>query len=151
MKNKVFPILLFLFASAFLLSACSKKEDKLTGIPIDTNKSEAVSIYYGSICYSLFSEDKAVIDQTAGLFTGFSLEEVPDGSLDGDTTYQIYFSTDTEQIAAINVDENNMFYLPDTGKFYKLSKGEFHLDQLQKLYRDSMNAEGFSEDQCLIQ
>lgn len=150
MKNKLISLMILLFASALLLSACAKKEEKLAGIPIDTEKSEAVSIYYGSICYSLFSEDKAVIDQTAGFFTGFSLEEVPNGSLDEDTTYQIYFSTDTEQIAAINVDENNMFYLPDTGKFYKISAGEFHLDPLEKLYRDSMNAEGFSEDQCLI-
>ena len=29
----------------------------LSGIPIDTEKSEAVSIYYGSVCYSFFSEE----------------------------------------------------------------------------------------------
>lgn len=151
MKNKLFKMMCFITAAVVLLTSCSwKKENALTGIPIETEKAQAVSVYYGSICYSLFSEDKEVIEQTANLFKGFSLEEVPDGSLNADTTYQVYFSTATEQIKAINVDENNMFYLPDTGKFYSLKDGEFHLDQLKKLYLDSMHAEGLSEDQCLI-
>lgn len=124
---------------------------RFSGIPVDTQKAEAVSIYYGSICYSYFSEDKAVIRKAADLFTGFSLEEVPNGQLDTDTTYQIYFSADTEQIAAINVDKNGMFYLPEDKKFYKVKDGVFHFDQLDKLYKDSMYADGFDENQCLIQ
>ena len=115
----------------------------LSGIPIDTEKSEAVSIYYGSVCYSFFSEDKDRIKAVADLFTGFSLEEVPNGQLDEATTYQIYFSTDTEQIAAINI--------PEEKKFYKVKAGTFRFDTLDEIYKDSMYADGFDENQCLIQ
>lgn len=123
----------------------------LSGIPIDTEKSEAVSIYYGSVCYSFFSEEKDRIKAVADLFTGFSLEEVPNGQLDEATTYQIYFSTDTEQIAAINVDKSGMFYIPEEKKFYKVKAGTFRFDTLDEIYKDSMYAEGFDENQCLIQ
>ena len=123
----------------------------LSGIPIDTEKSEAVSIYYGSVCYSFFSEDKDRIKAVADLFTGFSLEEVPNGQLDEATTYQIYFSTDTEQIAAINVDKSGMFYIPEEKKFYKVKAGTFRFDTLDEIYKDSMYADGFDENQCLIQ
>lgn len=123
----------------------------LSGIPIDTEKSEAVSIYYGSVCYSFFSEEKDRIKAVADLFTGFSLEEVPNGQLDEATTYQIYFSTDTEQIAAINVDKSGMFYIPEEKKFYKVKAGTFRFDTLDEIYKDSMYADGFDENQCLIQ
>lgn len=123
----------------------------LSGIPIDTEKSEAVSIYYGSVCYSFFSEDKDRIKAVADLFTGFSLAEVPNGQLDEATTYQIYFSADTEQIAAINVDKSGMFYIPEEKKFYKVKAGTFRFDTLDEIYKDSMYAEGFDENQCLIQ
>lgn len=125
--------------------------EELPGIPIDVEKAEAVSIYYGSICYSYFSEEKDMIKQVADLFQGFSLEEVPDGELDLTTTYQIYFSTDTEQIAAINVDKDGLFYLPEEKKVYRVKEGTFHFETLDKIYRDSMNADGFDENQCLIQ
>ena len=115
----------------------------LSGIPIDTEKSEAVSIYYGSVCYSFFSEDKDRIKAVADLFTGFSLEEVPNGQLDEATTYQ--------QIAAINVDKSGMFYIPEEKKFYKVKAGTFRFDTLDEIYKDSMYADGFDENQCLIQ
>ncbi|HBE85641.1 MAG TPA: hypothetical protein DDW53_09755 [Lachnoclostridium sp.] len=144
----------FLFIILILsLTACQnqKKEAKnLTGIPIDTEKTESVSIYYGSICYSFFDESKETIEKAADLFHGFSLEEVPDGVLDSATTYQIYFSNTDGQTAAINVDENSMFYLADTKKFYKVSEGVFHLEELEKIYQESMNAGGFDKNQCLI-
>ncbi|WP_312430840.1 hypothetical protein [Lacrimispora sp.] len=144
----------FLFIILTLsLTACQsqKKEAKnLTGIPIDTENTESVSIYYGSICYSFFDESKDTIERVADLFHGFSLEEVPDGALDMATTYQIYFSNTDGQTAAINVDENSMFYLADTKKFYKVFKGVFHLEELEKIYQDSMNAGGFDKNQCLI-
>jgi len=144
----------FLFIILILsLTACQsqKKEAKgLTGIPIDTEKTESVSIYYGSICYSFYDESRETIEMAADLFHGFSLEEVPDGALDGAATYQIYFSNTDGQTAAINVDENSMFYLADTKKFYKVSEGVFHLEELKKLYQDSMNAGGFDKNQCLI-
>lgn len=127
-----------------------KRNQELVGIPIDTHKAEAVSIYYGSICYSYFSEDQVDIKKVADLFTGFSLEEVPDGQLDPATTYQVYFSTDTEQTAAINVDKKGMFYLPEEKKFYKVKNGAFHFEKLDQIYKDSMNADGFDENQCLI-
>lgn len=125
--------------------------DALSGIPVDTVKSEAVSIYYGSVCYSFFSEEKDRIKAVADLFTGFSLEEVPNGQLDEATTYQVYFSTDTEQIAAINVDKSGMFYIPEEKKFYKVKAGTFRFDTLDEIYKDSMYADGFDENQCLIQ
>ncbi len=144
----------FLFIILILsLTACQsqKKEAKnLTGIPIDTEITESVSIYYGSICYSFFDESRETIEKAADLFHGFSLEEVPDGALDSATTYQIYFSNTDGQTAAINVDENSMFYLADTKKFYKVSEGVFHLEELEKIYQDSMNAGGFDKNQCLI-
>lgn len=87
----------------------------------------------------------------ADLFTGFSLEEVPNGQLDEATTYQIYFSTDTEQIAAINVDKNGIFYIPKEKKFYRVKAGTFHFETLDQIYKDSMYADGFDENQCLIQ
>ena len=37
----------------------------LSGIPVDAEKSEAVSIYYGSVCYSFFSEDTASISRAS--------------------------------------------------------------------------------------
>ena len=123
----------------------------LSGIAVDAEKSEAVSIYYGSVCYSFFSEDRDRIKEVADLFTGFSLEEVPNGQLDEATTYQIYFSTDTEQIAAINVDKNGIFYIPEEKKFYKVKAGTFHFETLDQIYKDSMYADGFDENQCLIQ
>lgn len=125
--------------------------EALPGIPIDKEKAEAVSIYYGSVCYSFFSEEREAIDQVAGLFTGFSLEEAPDGELDPDTTYQVYFSTDSEQVAAVNADKNGVFYLPEEKKFYRVKAGTFHFETLDKIYRDSMYADGFDENQCLIQ
>jgi len=48
------------------------------------------------------------------------------------------------------VDENSMFYLADTKKFYKVSEGVFHLEELEKIYQESMNAGGFDKNQCLI-
>ncbi|SET88808.1 hypothetical protein [Lacrimispora sphenoides] len=152
--NRKIQRIFFLFVILILsLTACQsqKKEAKnLTGIPIDTEKTESVSIYYGSICYSFYDESKETIERTADLFHGFSLEEVSDGALDSATTYQIYFSNTNGQTAAINVDENSMFYLADTKKFYKVSEGVFHLEELKKIYQDSMNAGGFDKNQCLI-
>jgi hypothetical protein len=152
--NRKIQRIFFLFIILILsLTACQsqKKEAKnLTGIPIDTEKTESISIYYGSICYSFYDESKETIERAADLFHGFSLEEVPDGALDSATTYQIYFSNTNGQTAAINVDENSMFYLADTKKFYKVSEGVFHLEELEKIYQDSMNAGGFDKNQCLI-
>lgn len=152
--NRKIQRIFFLFVILILsLTACQsqKKEAKnLTGIPIDTEKTESVSIYYGSICYSFYDESKETIAKAADLFHGFSLEEVPDGALDSATTYQIYFSNTNGQTAAINVDENSMFYLADTKKFYKVSEGVFHLEELEKIYQDSMNAGGFDKNQCLV-
>lgn len=148
--QRIFFLIILLILS---LTACQsqKKEAKdLTGIPIDRSKTESVSIYYGSICYSFFDENKETIEKVADLFHGFSLEEVPDGALDSSTTYQIYFSNAQGQTGAINVDENSMFYLADTKKFYKVSEGVFHLEELEKIYQDSMNAGGFDKNQCLI-
>lgn len=133
-----------------ITGAAPKDGEKLSGIPVDAEQSEAVSIYYGSVCYSYFSEDKEKIQAVADLFTGFSLEEVPQGQLDEATTYQIYFSTDTEQIAAINVDKSGMFYLPEEKEFYKVKTGTFHFETLDQIYKDSMYADGFDENQCLI-
>lgn len=123
----------------------------LSGIPVDAGKSEAVSIYYGAVCYSFFSEEKEKIKEVADLFTGFSLEEVTDGQLEEATTYQIYFSTDTEQIAAINVDKNGVFYIPEEKKFYRIKAGTFHFEELDRIYKDSMYQDGFDENQCLLQ
>lgn len=152
--NRKIQRIFFLFIILILsLTACQsqKKEAKnLTCIPIDTEKTESISIYYGSICYSFYDESKETIERAADLFHGFSLEEVPDGALDSATTYQIYFSNTNGQTAAINVDENSMFYLADTKKFYKVSEGVFHLEELEKIYQDSMNAGGFDKNQCLI-
>lgn len=134
-----------------ITGAAQEEGETLTGIPVDADRSEAVSIYYGSVCYSYFSEEKEDIKAAADLFTGFSLKEVPDGQLEEATTYQIYFSTDTEQIAAINVDKNGMFYLPEEKKFYKVKAGTFHFEKLDEIYKDSMYADGFDENQCLIQ
>ncbi len=153
MNRKIQRIFFLFIILTLSLTACQsqKKEAKnLTGIPIDTEKTESVSIYYGSICYSFYDESKETIERAADLFHGFSLEEVPDGALDSATTYQIYFSNTNGQTAAINVDENSMFYLADTKKFYKVSEGVFHLEELEKIYQDSMNAGGFDKNQCLI-
>lgn len=148
--QRTFFLLVLLLLS---LTACQsqKKEAKdLTGIPIDKEKTESVSIYYGSVCYSFFDENKETIAKVADLFHGFSLKEVPDGALDSDTTYQIYFSNTEGQTGAINVDKNGIFYLGDTKKFYEVSEGVFHLEELEKIYQDSMNAGGFDKNQCLI-
>ena len=153
MNRKIQRIFFLFIILTLSLTACQsqKKEVKnLTGIPIDTEKTESVSIYYGSICYSFYDESKETIERAADIFHGFSLEEVPDGALDSATTYQIYFSNTNGQTAAINVDENSMFYLADTKKFYKVSEGVFHLEELEKIYQDSMNAGGFDKNQCLI-
>lgn len=155
MAKKIRRILILFIISLAALTACQNKSADtgadLAGILINTEKAESVSIYYGSICYSLYSEDKETIRQTASLFHGFSLKEVPDGSLDSTTTYQVYFSNASEQVAAVNVDKNGMFYLPDTRKFYQVTDGTFQLDELEKLYQDSMNANGYDKNQCLIQ
>lgn len=153
MVNKIHRICFLLILLLLSLTACQspKKEAKdLTGIPIDIEKTESVSIYYGSICYSFFDENKETIAKVADLFHGFSLKEVPDGALDAPTTYQIYFSNTDGQTAAINVDENGMFYLADTKKFYEVSEGVFHLEELEKIYQDSMTAGGLDKNQCLI-
>ncbi|WP_024294118.1 hypothetical protein [Lacrimispora indolis] len=147
---------IFLFILILLsLTSCQiqKKETArdLTGIPVDTEKTESVSIYYGSICYSFYDENKETIATVADLFHGFSLKEVPDGALDIATTYQIYFSSSDGQTGAVNVDENGMFYLPDTKKYYQVADGAFHLEELEKIYQDSMNAGGLDKSQCLIQ
>ncbi len=153
MVNKIHRICFLLILLLLSLTACQspKKEAKdLTGIPIDIEKTESVSIYYGSICYSFFDENKETIAKVADLFHGFSLKEVPDGALDAPTTYQIYFSNTDGQTAAINVDESGMFYLADTKKFYEVSEGVFHLEELEKIYQDSMTAGGLDKNQCLI-
>ena len=153
MVNKIHRICFLLILLLLSLTACQspKKEAKdLTGIPIDIEKTESVSIYYGSICYSFFDENKETIAKVADLFHGFSLKEVPDGALDAPTTYQIYFSNTDGQTAAINVDESGMFYLADTKKFYEVSEGVFHLEELEKIYQDSMTAGGLDKTQCLI-
>ncbi len=147
---------IFLFILILLsLTSCQieKKETSknLEGIPVDIEKTESVSIYYGSICYSFYEEDKEIIAAIADLFHGFSLKEVPDGALDLAATYQIYFSNSEGQTGAVNVDENGMFYLPDTKKYYKAADGVFHLEELEKIYQDSMNAGSFDKSQCLIQ
>jgi hypothetical protein len=153
MVNKIHRICFLLILLLLSLTACQspKKETKnLTGIPVDIEKTESVSIYYGSICYSFFDENKETIAKVADLFHGFSLKEVPDGALDAPTTYQIYFSNTDGQTAAINVDESGMFYLADTKKFYEVSEGVFHLEELEKIYQDSMTAGGLDKNQCLI-
>lgn len=153
MVNKIHRICFLLIILLLSLTACQspKKETKnLTGIPVDIEKTESVSIYYGSICYSFFDENKETIAKVADLFHGFSLKEVPDGALDAPTTYQIYFSNTDGQTAAINVDESGMFYLADTKKFYEVSEGVFHLEELEKIYQDSMTAGGLDKNQCLI-
>jgi len=153
MVNKIHRICFLLILLLFSLTACQspKKEAKdLTGIPVDIEKTESVSIYYGSICYSFFDENKETIAKVADLFHGFSLKEVPDGALDAPTTYQIYFSNTDGQTAAINVDESGMFYLADTKIFYEVSEGVFHLEELEKIYQDSMTAGGLDKNQCLI-
>ncbi|HBC99639.1 MAG TPA: hypothetical protein DC053_10210 [Lachnoclostridium sp.] len=153
MVNKIHRICFLLILLLLSLTACQspKKEAKnLTGIPVDIEKTESVSIYYGSICYSFFDENKETIAKVADLFHGFSLKEVPDGALDAPTTYQIYFSNTDGQTAAINVDESGMFYLADTKKFYEVSEGVFHLEELEKIYQDSMTAGGLDKNQCLI-
>ncbi len=153
MVNKIHRICFLLILLLLSLTACQspKKEVKnLTGIPVDIEKTESVSIYYGSICYSFFDENKETIAKVADLFHGFSLKEVPDGALDAPTTYQIYFSNTDGQTAAINVDESGMFYLADTKKFYEVSEGVFHLEELEKIYQDSMTAGGLDKNQCLI-
>ncbi|CUX69470.1 hypothetical protein BN3590_03669 [Clostridium sp. C105KSO15] len=153
MVNKIHRICFLLILLSISLTACQspKKEAKdLTGIPIDIEKTESVSIYYGSICYSFFDENKETIAKVADLFHGFSLKEVPDGALDAPTTYQIYFSNIDGQTAAINVDESGMFYLADTKKFYEVSEGVFQLEKLEKIYQDSMTAGGLDKNQCLI-
>ena len=153
MVNKIHRICFLLILLLLSLTACQspKKEAKdLTGIPVDIEKTESVSIYYGSICYSFFDENKETIAKVADLFHGFSLKEVPDGALDASTTYQIYFSNTDGQTAAINVDESGMFYLADTKKFYEVSEGVFHLEKLEKIYQDSMTAGGLDKNQCLI-
>ncbi len=96
--------------------ARKKRQRTLPVFLLTQKKTESVSIYYGSICYSFYDESKETIERTADLFHGFSLEEVSDGALDSATTYQIYFSNTNGQTAAINVDENSMFYLADTKK-----------------------------------
>lgn len=128
----------------------SAAKETLPGVSIDVNQAEAVSIYYGSVCYSFFSEDKKELQGIADLFHGFSLEEAVDKALDPDTTYQVYFTTDDTQVAAINVDENKIFYLPSDQKYYQVAEGEFRFDLLDKLYKESMNADGFDANQCLI-
>ncbi len=153
MFNKIHRICFLLILLSLSLTACQgpKKDAKdLTGIPVDIEKTESVSIYYGSICYSFFDENKETIAKVADLFHGFSLKEVPDGALDAPTTYQIYFSNTDGQTAAINVDESGMFYLADTKKFYEVSEGVFHLEELEKIYQDSMTAGGLDKNQCLI-
>ena len=115
----------------------------LSGIPIDTEKSEAVSIYYGSVCYSFFSEEKDRIKAVADLFNPASFIRCICAAGE-------YFSTDTEQIAAINVDKSGMFYIPEEKKFYKVKAGTFRFDTLDEIYKDSMYADGFDENQCLI-
>jgi hypothetical protein len=153
MVNKIHRICFLLILLLLSLTACQspKKEAKnLTGIPVDIEKTESVSIYYGSICYSFFDENKETIAKVADLFHGFSLKEVPDGALDAPTTYQIYFSNTDGQTAAINVDESGMFYLADTKKFYEVSEGVFHLEELEKIYQNSMTAGGLDKNQCLI-
>lgn len=153
MINKIYRIYFLLILLSISLTACQspKTEAKdLTGIPVDIEKTESVSIYYGSICYSFFDENKETIAKVADLFHGFSLKEVPDGALDAPTTYQIYFSNTDGQTAAINVDESGMFYLADTKKFYEVSEGVFHLEELEKIYQDSMTAGGLDKNQCLI-
>ncbi|WP_312446376.1 hypothetical protein [Lacrimispora sp.] len=148
--QRIYILLILLILSLTACQSQKKEAEDLTGIPIDTEKTESVSIYYGSICYSFFDESKETIAKVADLFHGFSLEEVPDGALDSATTYQIYFSNTDGQTAAINVDENGMFYLADSKKFYEISKGVFHLEELEKIYEDSMNAGGIDKNQCLI-
>lgn len=140
----LFLILIFLLVTA--LPACQNP----SGIPIDTDQAQSVSIYYGSICYSLYSEDAETIQKVASLFQGFSLKEVPDGALDLTTAYQIYFTSASEQICAINVDKNGMFYLPDTKQYYKIADGTFHLEELKKIYEDSMGPGTLDKNQCLI-
>jgi len=149
--NKTFFLIILLLLS--LTSCQSQKKEaakELAGIPVDISKTESVSIYYGSICYSFYDENKETIARVADLFHGFSLKEVPDGSLDSATTYQIYFSSTDGQTGAVNVDETGMFYLPDTKKYYQVNEGTFHLEKLEKIYQDSMNAGGFDKNQCLI-
>ncbi len=153
MVNKIHRVCFLLILLLLSLTACqiTKKEAKdLTGIPVDIEKTESVSIYYGSICYSFFDENKETIAKVADLFHGFSLKEVPDGALDAPTTFQIYFSNTDGQTAAINVDESGMFYLADTKKFYEVSEGVFHIEELEKIYQDSMTAGGLDKNQCLI-
>lgn len=147
--QKIFFLMILLLLS---LTACQsqKKEAKdLSGIPVDTEKTESVSIYYGSICYSFFDENKETIAKVADLFHGFALKEVPDGVLDSATTFQIYFTNSSGQTAAINVDKKGIFYLPDKKKFYEVSDGIFHLEELEKIYEDSMSGGSLDKNQCL--
>jgi len=147
-------ILFLLFLLLLTLTGCQSQEKTVSkkppGIEIDVEKAESVSIYYRPLCYSFFSEDKDTIAETAGLFQDFSLEEVSEGDLDQDTVYEIYFASEKEQVAAINVDGNGTFYLPETGKYYRISDGTFHLETLEQLYEDSMKADGFDNIQKLV-
>lgn len=104
-----------------------------------------------ALCYSFFSENRDTIAEIANLFHNFSLEEVSDEDLDQNTVYEIYFSNTKEQIAAINVEENRIFYLPETQKYYRVSDGIFHLEKLKQLYQDSMKAGDLDEIQNLIE
>lgn len=132
------------------VSTQAEETEKLPGIKIDVDHAEAVSVYYGSVCYSYYSENPDVIKQIADLFHGFTLEEAPDGELDHETTFQVYFSADEAQIAAVNVDKNGMFYLPEEHKFYRISKGTFQFAQLEAWYQESMNSSGFENLRPLV-
>ncbi|ADL05581.1 hypothetical protein [Lacrimispora saccharolytica] len=155
MTKKIYRTFFLIILLLLSLTSCQSQKNEaskdLTGIPVDISKTESVSIYYGSICYSFYDENKETISNVADLLRGFSLKEVPDGTLDSTTTYQIYFSNSKGQTGAVNVDEKGMFYLPDTKKYYQVDEGTFHLEELKKIYQDSMNAGGFDKSQCLIQ
>ena len=49
------------------------------------------------------------------------------------------------------MDKNGIFYIPEEKKFYKVKAGTFHFETLDQIYKDSMYADGFDENQCLIQ
>ncbi len=139
-RNTLFLLFLLLLTLSGCQSRGKTASKNSPGIGIDAEKAESVSIYYRPLCYSFFSEDKDVIAETAGLFQDFSLEEVSEGSLDQDTVYEIYFANAKEQVAAINVDGNSTFYLPETGTYYRVSKGTFHLETLEQLYKANLSA-----------
>lgn len=141
MKIKTIGRYLSVIIVSSLLSACSSISQGETSIPadqvieIDTKAADAVTMYYGEECFSLYEEDPAVITQIADRFQGIELKK-SEKEMDGKSAFTIYFTNEDKQVESINIDADGVIWLASDNQIYEALGDPVDYEALADVYQE---------------